>query len=175
MTHVSEGYTIRLACADDIPHFSVIEMEADRLYDSTGLLSDTTNDDNIPVSVISDAIRSSLVHVAIGPDKEVVGFALYGLREPDLYLDQVAVLPAHGRKGLGTALIETVFEDARRRKLDSVSLSTFRDIPWNGPYYERLGFMEIPRTELTPWMLDLEAQQSTYLDTTKRCFMRKLV
>ena len=175
MTHIPEGYAIRVARVDDIIFFGAIETEADRLYDDTGLMTDATNTYNIPVTVLRDAVEADLMHSAVDHTGEIAGFTLCSLREPDLYLDQVAVLPEHGRKGLGTTLIETVFEDARRRKMKAVSLSTFRDVPWNGPYYARLGFTEIPRIELTPWMLELEALQAEYLDITKRCFMRKLV
>ncbi|MEN0079122.1 MAG: GNAT family N-acetyltransferase, partial [Pseudomonadota bacterium] len=104
---------------------------------------------------------------------EPVGFTLTSLRGGALYLDQISVHPGHGQKGLGRALMERVFEDARQRRFKYIILSTFRDVAWNGPFYRSLGFHELKRGELSDWMLDLEAAQAESLDTTKRCFMRK--
>ena len=52
-----------------------------------------------------------------------------------------------------------------------MALSTFRDVPWNGPFYRRHGFRELARKEMAAWMLDLEHIQAQSLDVTKRCFM----
>ena len=104
-----------------------------------------------------------------------VGFALVSLRGGTLYLDQISVHPDHGRQGLGAALLGRVVDEARTRKLRRVTLSTFRDLPWNGPFYARHGFREIKRSDMANWMLDLERIQAEDLDISKRCFMvRKL-
>ncbi|MDP1554166.1 MAG: GNAT family N-acetyltransferase, partial [Hyphomonas sp.] len=83
----------------------------------------------------------------------------------------VSVHPEHGRRGLGAALIRRVFQDAADRGLKTVTLSTFRDLPWNAPFYRTLGFRELKRRQLTDWMLDIEARQAAVMDVTKRCFM----
>lgn len=103
---------------------------------------------------------------------EAVGFALTSVRGASLYLDQISVDPAHGRKGLGAALMERVLKDAGRRGLKSVTLSTFRDLAWNGPFYRRLGFRELPRAQMQDWMREIEdIQKANGLDVSKRCFM----
>jgi GNAT superfamily N-acetyltransferase len=65
----------------------------------------------------------------------------------------VDVLPQHGRRGLGTRLVREVlsFTTARRR---AVTLSTFRDIPWNSPFYARLGFRVLPVEEWSAPLAD---------------------
>ncbi len=55
-------------------------------------------------------------------------------------LDEVAVAPAHGRRGIGRALVDEVVAWAAAGGFPSVTLATFRDVPWNAPYYEKLGF-----------------------------------
>ncbi len=53
-------------------------------------------------------------------------------------------LPEHGRRGIGTALVHAACEEARWAGPDSLTLCTYRDVPWNGPFYRRLGFSQDP-------------------------------
>lgn len=47
----------------------------------------------------------------------------------------------HGR-GLGRALIQHAADWARANGRTRLSLTTFAHIPWNAPYYARVGFRE---------------------------------
>ena len=59
------------------------------------------------------------------------------------HLEQLSVLlPDHGRQGVGTALVEAACEEARWAGHSSLTLCTYRDVRWNGPFYRRLGFVE---------------------------------
>ncbi|MBW4457630.1 MAG: GNAT family N-acetyltransferase [Nostoc indistinguendum CM1-VF10] len=53
---------------------------------------------------------------------------------------QIDVAPEHGQRGIGSALVGTVCTWAKQQGYRIVSLSTFRDIPWNAPFYSKLGF-----------------------------------
>ena len=44
------------------------------------------------------------------------------------------------RLGIGRALLEKAIADARRRRLVALTLTTFRDVIWNAPFYQKLGF-----------------------------------
>lgn len=80
-----------------------------------------------------------------------VGFALVEMLADDLpHLDEVDVEPSHGRRGLGTALVQAVCEWATASGFSMLTLTTFRAVPWNLPFYARLGFVEIPRDLLRP-------------------------
>lgn len=58
------------------------------------------------------------------------------------HLEQLSVLlPEHGRRGVGSALVAAACEEARWAGHRSISLCTYRDVPWNGPFYRRLGFV----------------------------------
>jgi hypothetical protein len=53
-------------------------------------------------------------------------------------------------------------------------LSTFRDVPWNAPYYRRLGFTDIVDAALSPALLQIRQEHiERGLDETRRVFMRK--
>lgn len=83
-------------------------------------------------------------------DGEVVGFAHVVLL-PDghgvrAHLEQLSVLPEHGRRGVGSGLVAAAAEEARWDGHDRLSLSTYRDRPWNAPFYARLGFEVVEPT-----------------------------
>lgn len=73
----------------------------------------------------------------------VVGFAHVRDLDGRAHLDQLSVHPDHGRRGIGQALVRAVMYECARRGFESITLCTFAAIPWNGPFYARLGFREI--------------------------------
>jgi GNAT superfamily N-acetyltransferase len=82
--------------------------------------------------------------VATAPSCEPIGYAVAGAIGPFLHLRELSVDPAHGRRGIGTALVEHVVAAARQGRFRGVTLTTFRDVPFNAPFYARLGFSEMP-------------------------------
>lgn len=103
---------------------------------------------------------------------EVVGFAVAAVVDGEGHLDEVAVAPSHGRRGVGRALVDHVVAWTAAKGLGSVTLTTFRDVPWNAPYYERLGFTVVD--SLSPALQALVDEQATWgLDPTLRVVMRR--
>ena len=90
------------------------------------------------------------------------------------YLQEIDVLPDHGRRGIGTSLIHAVCEWAQFKKVAAVTLTTFRHLPWNAPFYERLGFRSLTQDELTSGLDAILADEAENgLDKTKRVAMLK--
>lgn len=175
MAKLPEGYSIRLATDLDIPAIIAADRAASELFRPTGLIPDmATIPESIPANILAEAIDARMVLVATDPAGPV-GFSLSQLKHKSLYLHQLSVDPSHGRKGLGQALMNEVCAAATENARKTVTLSTFRDVPWNGPYYRRLGFKEIARRQMTDWMLEIEVAQAETLDVTQRCFMQKTV
>jgi GNAT superfamily N-acetyltransferase len=87
--------------------------------------------------------------VAVDGCEIVVGYAIAREVDDTLYLQQIDVEPEHGRRGIGTALVNTVCDWAKQQSYGIVSLSTFRDLPWNAPFYLKLGFHPVDEAELT--------------------------
>lgn len=83
-----------------------------------------------------------------------VGLAIAGSVDGQGYLAEVSVHPDHGRQGLGRGLIARVESWALGRGFQSLFLTTFRDVPWNRPYYETLGFAVVGEDRVGP---DLQA------------------
>ncbi len=112
-----------------------------------------------PESVLNEVTDESTLRLAQGEGRLwvaraediAVGFALVEMLAEDLpHLDEVDVDPRHGRRGLGTALVRAACEWATRSGYPQMTLTTFREVPWNMPFYLHLGFEEIPPAELRP-------------------------
>lgn len=73
----------------------------------------------------------------------VVGFAHVLEVSDRWHLEQIVVDPVHGRRGLGAALLVGVCREVASRGGRQVTLRTFADLPWDAPFYERDGFVEL--------------------------------
>lgn len=90
----------------------------------------------------------------------------------DFHIWEISVDHLRQGYGIGRKLIQHAIDEAVRRGLDAVTLTTFRTIPWNCPFYERLGFKTQDETELSPRLkaiLDEEAEHGLQRDA--RCAM----
>ncbi len=175
MSDLPEGYSITTGMPDDIPALIAVDKAASALFAPTGLINPDALEDHVPASVFESEMPQDNVFVARNQHGWAVGFALVRPRGSGLYLDQVSVHPDHGQKGIGRALVIRVLTEAEQRKLPHVSLSTFRDLPWNGPFYASMGFKEIPHDKLEVYMREIEDAQRPFMDVNQRCFMRRKV
>lgn len=153
-------YTIAAARPSDLPLLPAIELAAATLltgYAPASVLAETTSQADL-----EDARRRGQLWVALAEDVPV-GFAHVEVLEAGVaHLEEIDVRPEHGRRGLGTRLVMTVCGWAAINRYSYVTLTTFRDVPWNMPFYARLGFEQIRPAELSPVM------QSVIHDETRR-------
>lgn len=59
------------------------------------------------------------------------------------HLEQLAVHPDDAGKGIGRALLRAGCDWAKARNYPEITLATYRDVPWNGPFYASEGFVEV--------------------------------
>jgi GNAT superfamily N-acetyltransferase len=105
-----------------------------------------------------------------------IGYAWIERLDGATYLEQLSVLPEEGRQGVGTALLEAVVAWARARGDRFVTLTTFRDVPFNGPLYAKRGFVHIPEAEWTDAEREaIDAQAALGMDREARTVMRRAV
>jgi GNAT superfamily N-acetyltransferase len=142
------GYSIITATPEHLEALSGIELAAATMFE--GYVSASVPQDNTPQSKFRSAQREGRLWVALFGETPV-GFAFVEMRAEDLpHLEEIDVTPAHGRRGLGTALVRTVLDWVVSAGYQQMTLTTFRSVPWNMPFYARLGFVEIPTHELRP-------------------------
>jgi GNAT superfamily N-acetyltransferase len=165
-------YRIRLANIDDLPALPAIERAAGQQFVELGLayLENIT----LPMETLIEAQRDGHVWVITTMSGEIVGFAVVSVDKERLHLEEIDIEPAHARQGLGRELIAAICGWARTRGIETMSLATFRDVPWNAPYYERLGFGIVPESELTEDLVGIrEAEARVGLPVSQRVVMRK--
>lgn len=155
----------------DADALRAVEVDADARYAEYGM-TPTTADDAIPVEVIRRAVAESRLWVA-EVDGAVAGFAYVGRVGGELCLGQVSVSIAHGRRGIGAALVARVLREARLAGEPSLQLNTELDVPWNAPWYAAMGFEVVPEARWTPAMRAVsERQQASGLSWARRVHMR---
>ena len=112
--------------------------------------------------------------VSAGPDDRPVAYLLAGPVDGNLHIEQVSVHAGWSHQGLGRALIEHAAATARAAGQPALTLTTFTKVPWNAPYYERLGFHSIPESELTPGLRTIRQHEADLgLDRWPRTGMRR--
>jgi GNAT superfamily N-acetyltransferase len=165
-------YTIDEARSSDLPLLPGIELAAaTRLigHAPASVLAETTSQ-----AELEDAQQRG--HLWVARANEVpVGFAHATVLEPGIaHLQEIDVHPEHGRRGLGRRLVIAVCRWAATNGYSCVTLTTFRDVPWNMPFYARLGFEEIPPEDLSPALLSvIEDETRRGLDPRRRAAMRR--
>ena len=161
----ASGYQIRPARPGDAALLPDIERRAGALFIEVGLAF-LAEGEPTPEAVFTEACEDRRLWVAeeTAPDSgregdAVVGFALAKQLEGSFHLQEMDVVPEHGRRGLGRRLVEAVVDAGRERGHQRVTLTTFRDIPWNAPFYARLGFEELALDDFTPEIRALVAKE----------------
>jgi GNAT superfamily N-acetyltransferase len=169
MQKKSQG--VRLATVEDISAMQEIERAAGRLFAGIGM-ADVAAHPPPARSILTEYVGGGRAWIGETAG-EVAGYALADEIDGCGHLEQISVDPKYGRQGLGRLLIRTVMEWATSRGLPAVTLLTFRDVPWNGPYYASLGFRPLTHEETTPGLARLRRHEDELgLDRSARIAMR---
>ena len=153
-------YEIRRAVPEDVSFLPDVERLAGSLFDTHLAEVGLTDDAVAHVNSIEDfqrAREAGRLWVAVAADGQVVGFALVLEIGGYAHLEELDVLPAHGRRGVGSALLDAVCVWAGAAGYPAVTLRTFRDIPWNAPFYRSKGFEVVDSSQLSDEHVDIEA------------------
>ena len=162
---------IRLAHPGDLPALVDIEREAGGLFRAVDMAAIADDD---PGSVAELAVYQSdgRVWVSVDDDDRPVAYLVAEVVDGHAHIEQVSVRPSHARRGLGSALIETLAAWARARGLPALTLTTFAAVPWNAPYYERLRFRVLADAELGAGLRAIrQAEAARGLDAWPRVAM----
>lgn len=132
--------TIRIAQDPDAETLSDIEQSAGEAYRGIEELAWIADDDNQTVERHRELIAKGTCWVAVELEDRPVAFLSAEIQNDTLHIWELAVRLDRQRLGIGRALLEKAIADARRRRLVALTLTTFRDVIWNAPFYQRLGF-----------------------------------
>ncbi len=164
--------TIRPAVESDLPVLVRVEVEAGQLFRTVGrsAVADhpTTEDDLRPG--LADRRTWVAEH-----DGEVTGYIAAEVLDGNTHVEQVSVAPDHARQGIGALLLEFVEAWGAAAGRPATTLTTFKDVPWNAPYYRRLGYREMTPDEIGPELAATMAHEASLPGMDERCAMLKPV
>jgi GNAT superfamily N-acetyltransferase len=126
-----------------------------------------------------DSVEEHLASIARGTlwvaeaDGRIVGFLTAASTGAELHIDEFDVHLNQQRRGIGRKLIAAAAAFAKASGLEAITLTTFRDVPWNEPFYASVGFNVVEEAELSPRLksiLKLEVENG--MPREKRCAMQ---
>jgi GNAT superfamily N-acetyltransferase len=133
---------IRPALAQDLPALAAIEDSGAETFAAYGQpLADGPPPG--PPDRWAPNLAAGLLWVAQDAAAGLIGFVAGEVTDDGLYIREVDVLMGRQRQGHGRRLMQAAIDWARRQHLPAVTLTTFRSIPWNAPFYASMGFIEI--------------------------------
>jgi ribosomal protein S18 acetylase RimI-like enzyme len=132
----------RLARPSDLAVLPEIEKSGEEMFAELGIVFPAGP---MVIEVMID--KGAEILVAGDPP---VGFAAVEDVDGAVHLEQISVRPELGQRGVGGRLLREVLARAKAKGAPGVSLLTFRDVPWNGPWYARHGFEVLPEERWGP-------------------------
>jgi GNAT superfamily N-acetyltransferase len=147
--NLSDRYSIRSPRVEDLPVLQQIEQNAAKLFAQTPYAF-IADGESLPIEVLQTHLDRGTMWVAVTDRDLPVGFAIASVVDGTAYLQEIDVDPAYGKQGIGRKLVETVCLWTKEHNYSITSLSTFIDIPWNAPFYAKLGFEIVDESKLTP-------------------------
>ncbi|MBC2588568.1 MULTISPECIES: GNAT family N-acetyltransferase [Rhodococcus] len=164
---------VRPALAAELPVLQDIERAAGRAFADLGM--DAVAADPPPtLEELHEYVTGGRAWVCLDGHDRPVAYLLADVVDGTAHIEQVSVHPDHARRGLGRALIDHLAGWARVRELPALTLTTFADVPWNGPYYRRLGFRYLRDDELGPGLRQIRRDEAAGgMDRWPRAAMRR--
>ena len=124
---------IRPVRPDELPLLPPLEAAADTLFEPLGI-------GPLPGPSTPQQFGAALVVLVAG--EPPVGLCRIDAVGDLAHLEQLSVHPDHTRRGLGRSLLRAAVEWAASHGYDELTLCTYRDVAWNGPFYASEGFVE---------------------------------
>lgn len=155
---------VRPAVEAEFHELIAIERAADTLFAVAGYGTMP------PPADLDDLADAALLLVAGGPP---VGYVRVEFAGGQPHIESLSVRPKFMRQGIGSALVEAACGWAAEQGFPEITLCTFAEVPWNGPFYATLGFIEVP--DPSPELRELRVEEARLgLDAVgRRCVMRR--
>jgi len=143
------GYTLRRARPEELAVLPEVEhLAAQQFLQSAHPFAAQLESQSL--EQLREYQRHGGIWVAATAEGGIAAFVLCKEVDGAAYIAELDVHPAHARQGLGRALFEVLKRHARERGYRAMLLTTFRDVPWNAPNYERWGFRIMRDDEVGP-------------------------
>ena len=107
-------------------------------------------------------------------DGSLVAFLAALAHDQRLHIDELDVLKDHQGQGIGRRLLAHAIIWAKAEGFTTMSLTTFRNIPWNAPFYESVGFRDWPPDEAPAGIRQALLKEAAF-GLKDRCAMRMVL
>ncbi|MGB2569097.1 GNAT family N-acetyltransferase [Micromonospora citrea] len=166
---------IRTARTDELGELQRIEVASGAPFREIGM-TDIADAPPLDLDTLDGCQRDGRAWVAVDADDRPIAFAVVCLVDGCAHVRQLSVHPDHARRGVGRRLLDHVAGWAAGEGLPALTLTTFRSVPWNAPYYARCGFQALSPAGIGPGMVEvLAAEAALGLDMDDRVAMRRPV
>jgi GNAT superfamily N-acetyltransferase len=165
---------IRPAVTSDFARLQAIEVAAGAMFRPLGmdLVADDDPFTDDELRAYADRGRAWVAVPSSGQPAD--GYLLLDVVDGAAHVEQVTVHPDAARRGVGRALVEHAAGWAVGHGFAAMTLTTYLEVPWNGPYYERLGFRPLTAAEEGPELRAVRDHERAHgLDTWPRGSMRR--
>jgi GNAT superfamily N-acetyltransferase len=164
---------IRSARLDELDQLRVIERAAGVRFRHLGMAA-VADEDPPSVAELASFQADGRAWVVADDTDHPVGYLVVEVVDGNAHVEQVSVHPDHAGQGLGRALLDTADSWATRQGLEALTLTTFADVPWNAPYYARLGFTVVAEPDLSEGLRRIRLREdATDLARWPRVAMRR--
>ncbi|MDX6752550.1 GNAT family N-acetyltransferase [Geminicoccaceae bacterium 1502E] len=164
---------IRLAQARELERLADVELSAAERFREVGL-GWVVEAGTLPAYVLRAALGRGTLWVAPDRGDRPAGFLAACELDGALFVIELSVALEHQGRGLGSALLDEAVAHAAREGMAGVTLTTFRDVPWNAPFYARRGFVELDPAALGPGLrARLAAELAAGHEPGRRCAMAR--
>jgi len=169
-------FSIALAVRDDIGHLAHVEAAAAGVFKDTAFEAEIGSD-TLAESILVGCMNANLLWVVRCLERKApVAFAVLLDHGSAAHLQEISVDAAFARQGVGTQLMNHVLFSLRERGYQAVTLSTYKELPWNAPFYKRFGFESLRPDELSPALRMIrEKEQKEGLSISHRVLMRVIL
>ncbi|KAJ5825619.1 GCN5- N-acetyltransferase [Penicillium riverlandense] len=164
--------TVRLAKAKDAPLLLAVERSAAQVFLQLPDLAWIANDSVQSEERHLELIERGAAWVAVTPEDIPIGFLNGKLMDQDLHIKEISVQFDYQGKGIGRKMMRAAREWAVSHGCLSITLTTFRDVPWNEGFYRSLGFTTLKSSELTTSLKNVMKEEADAgLPIERRCAM----
>jgi GNAT superfamily N-acetyltransferase len=138
-----------------------IERAAGEPFRALGM-AEIADDEPLPLDELAEFSQDGRAWAAVDAGGSPVGYLLVKRVGANAHVEQVSVHPSCARQGIGRRLLETAADWGCGQGLGNLTLTTFSEVPWNAPYYRRLGFRDVPEDALEPGLKQVVAEEAAH-------------
>ena len=162
---------VRLTRIEDVPLLPALERSAAQAFRQLPHLAWLADSDVMDETQHLAFVSEGCSWVAADDQGQALGFLCASVADDALHIHELSVRQEAQGQGLGRCLLDQARDAARLKGLAWLTLTTFDDVPWNAPFYQRYGFERLAARQLDQRLQAIICGELTH-GLTDRCAMR---